>query len=276
MTLLVDVGNSAIKWAQLSNGGTLGEAHIQLHRGVSALAARLVDQWRKTPARGAAVVACNVAGPEVAAGVEQAAHALQLQAVRWLHAQPAFDSESFVLVNGYRNPVQLGADRWHCMLGACAASDARRGAGSFVVVNAGTATTVDCVEVDIGTGSQARLKGKFIGGVIAPGVRMMLESLARQTAGLPAADADRTDNAADFPDNTDAAIVSGVLDAQAGLIDRVCNRFAARLQTEPRLVLTGGHAAALSKRLPRAADIEHNLVLRGLALRAQSILSKES
>ncbi|MGZ9075080.1 MAG: hypothetical protein ACXW13_04825, partial [Burkholderiaceae bacterium] len=79
-----------------------------------------------------------------------------------------------------------------------------------------------------------------------------------------------------FPDNTDAAIVSGVLDAQTGLIDRICHRFAARLQTEPRLVLTGGHAEALSARLSRTADIEHNLVLRGLALRAQSDLSKVS
>lgn len=276
MTLLVDVGNSAIKWAQLSSDGTLGVAHVQLHRGVSALASRLVDRWGGTLTPDAAVVACNVAGPEVAAAVEEAAHALQLRAVRWLRTQHSFDNGSIALVNGYKDPVQLGADRWHCMLGACATSSAERAAYSFVVVNAGTATTADCVEVNEGSGSQARLSGKFIGGVIAPGVRLMLESLARQTAGLPAADADRTDNAADFPDNTDAAIVSGVLDAQAGLIDRICHRFAARLQTEPRLVLTGGHAEALSARLPRAADIEHNLVLRGLALRARSDLSKDS
>ncbi|MGZ9059173.1 MAG: type III pantothenate kinase [Burkholderiaceae bacterium] len=276
MTLLVDVGNSAIKWARLSNDGTLTVAHIQLHRDVSALATRLADQWRATLTRGAAVVACNVAGPEVAAGVEEAAQALQLQAVRWLRTQQSFDSGSIALVNGYKNPAQLGADRWHCMLGACAASNAQRTADSFVVVNAGTATTADCVEVSKAEGREARFSGKFIGGVIAPGVRLMLESLARQTARLPAADADRADNASDFPDNTDAAIVSGVLDAQTGLIDRICHRFAARLQTEPRLVLTGGYAEALSARLSRTADIEHNLVLRGLALRAQSDLSKVS
>ena len=272
MTLLVDVGNSAIKWAALANDGSLSAAHIQLHRGVSALAMRLADQWRGTPIPGAAVVACNVAGPEVAAGVEDAAQALRLQAVRWLRTQQSFDSGSIALVNGYKDPAQLGADRWHCMLGACATANAQRTADPFVVVNAGTATTVDCVEVVRAEGAGARFSGKFIGGVIAPGVRLMLESLARQTARLPAVDADRADNAADFPDNTDAAIVSGVLDAQTGLIERICQRFAVRLQTEPRLVLTGGYAEALSARLPRAADIEHNLVLRGLALRAQSDL----
>ena len=280
MTLLVDVGNSAIKWTRMSTDGTLSAAQRQLHRSVSGLASRLVDQWRDTVTQGAAVVACNVGGPAVVAAVEEAAHALHLKPVCWLRTQRGFNGSmaggSIALVNGYKNPAQLGADRWHCMLGACATSNPQRAADSFVVVNAGTATTADCVEVDKGEGSEARFSGKFIGGVIAPGMRLMLESLARQTAGLPAADADLTDNAAEFPDNTDTAIVTGVLDAQVGLIDRIWRRFAARLQTEPRLILTGGHAEALSARLPRAADIEHNLVLRGLALRAQSDFSKDS
>jgi type III pantothenate kinase len=94
----------------------------------------------------------------------------------------------------------------------------------------------------------------------------MLESLARGTAGLPRAEGE----AVDFPDNTDAAIVTGVLDAQAGLVERVFRRFAAALGAAPRLLLAGGHAEALRERLPRetAGIIEHNLVLRGLALRA--------
>ncbi len=89
---------------------------------------------------------------------------------------------------------------------------------------------------------QTRFAGKFIGGVIAPGVRLMLESLALRTAGLPNADADLSANVADFPDNTDAAIVTGVLDAQAGLVYRIWHRFAVHLIAEPRLILTGGHA----------------------------------
>lgn len=274
MTLLVDVGNSAIKWTQLASDGTVGDAQRQSHRGVAGVASELADQWRGSVARGAAVIACNVAGPGVVAAVEEAARTLHLQAVRWLSAQRAFDGP-LALTNGYRNPEQLGADRWHCMLGACSTLNKRQTMNSLVVVNAGTATTVDCVDVHGGDASKARFTGVFIGGVIAPGVRLMLESLALQTAGLPSADADLSDNAADFPDNTDAAIVTGVLDAQAGLVHQIWHRFAARLRVEPRLILTGGHAKALFARLPMAADIEHNLVLRGLALRAQADLSNE-
>jgi type III pantothenate kinase len=94
----------------------------------------------------------------------------------------------------------------------------------------------------------------------------MLESLARGTAGLPLA----SGAPADFPDTTDKAIVTGVLDAQAGLVQRVVGRFAAGLEQAPRLLLAGGHAELLAARLPGelAPLIEHNLVLRGLALRA--------
>lgn len=269
MTLLVDVGNSAIKWTQLAADGTVAAAQRQSHRGVAGIASQLADQWRGNVPRGAAVIACNVAGPEIVAAVEEAARTVELQAVRWLFTQRSFDGP-IALTNGYRNPAQLGADRWHCMLGACSTSNTQRTMNSLVVVNAGTATTVDCVDANGRDSGKARFTGKFIGGVIAPGVRLMLESLALQTAGLPSADADFFDNAAAFPDNTDAAIVTGVLDAQAGLVHQIWHRFAARLHVEPRLILTGGHARALFSRLSMAADIEHNLVLRGLALRAQT------
>jgi pantothenate kinase type III len=62
MTLLVDVGNSAIKWAQLAVDGTVGAARRQSHRGVAGIASKLADEWRGTVPRGAAVIACNVAG----------------------------------------------------------------------------------------------------------------------------------------------------------------------------------------------------------------------
>ena len=268
MTLLVDVGNSAIKWAQLSVDGKLRMTKTQLHLGVDGIATRLAEQWRSDVTLGTPVIGCNVADAQVVAAVEQAAQMLQLQPVRWLRSQSSFDGP-IALINGYSDPAQLGADRWHCLLGACSTLNGQGAASSLVVVNAGTATTVDCVDADGDTARRTRFAGKFIGGVIAPGVRVMLESLALRTAGLPTADADLSANVADFPANTDAAIVTGVLDAQAGLVYRIWHRFAVHLYAEPRLILTGGHAEALSMRLSMAAEIEHNLVLRGLALRAQ-------
>ena len=269
MTLLVDAGNSAIKWAQMAADGQLHKPQRQLHRGIVGIAAQLADQWRNTVARGSSVVGCNVASAEVIAAVEEAARMLQLQPVRWVRSQRRFDG-AIALTNGYRDPAQLGADRWHCLLGACWAMNVRGAPRSFVVVNAGTATTVDCVEVEEGDAVTPKFAGKFIGGVIAPGVRLMLESLTQRTAGLPPVDVDHSAKVVEFPDNTDAAIVTGVLDAQAGLVYRIWHRFAVHMIVEPALVLTGGNAELLSTRLLMRADIEHNLVLRGLALRAQS------
>lgn len=249
MTLLIDVGNSAIKWTQVEENGALRDAQWLLHRDTADIASRLIERWRGEVPGGASVIACNVAGNDVVSAIEQAARTLELGAVRWLRAQPRFDGP-ISLVNGYLDPQQLGADRWHCMLGACSLWAGQ----ALVVVNAGTATTVDCIEAN-----------KFVGGFIAPGVRLMLESLARETAGLPAA----SGTASNFPDNTDAAIISGVLDAQAGLVHQVWHRFDAQLSTTPRIVLTGGNAEAVRARLTiETAAIEHNLVLRGLALRA--------
>lgn len=265
MTLLIDVGNSAIKWAQLGLHGELSESERQLHRGVADVSSKLIEHWRGNVEPGAALIACNVAGADVVSAVEKAAHTLGLGAVGWLPTQRCFDGP-IGLINGYRDPMQLGADRWHGMLGACSLASAAADAQALVVVNAGTATTVDCIDIDDSDLEEVRITRKFVGGVIAPGVRLMLESLARGTAGLPAA----SGAPSNFPDNTDTAIITGVLDAQAGLVHRVWHRFAVGLSARPRLILTGGNAEVLLSRLSiEGAAIEHNLVLRGLALRAQ-------
>jgi type III pantothenate kinase len=253
VTLLVDVGNSAVKWARLAADGTLADGGRILHRGRRDVAEELNSEW-SGGARVSRVVGCAVGGLDVVAAVERAAVAAGAPSVEWMRSQPSF-ANGIALLNGYRDPLQLGPDRWHALLGACA----RLPGASLVVVNAGTATTVDCV---LAEPSSAR----FVGGCIAPGVRLMLESLARGTAGLPLAEG----AAADFPDTTDAAIVTGVLDAQAGLVERLWRRFAATLVGPPGLLLAGGHADALAARLPAELHpvIEHNLVLRGLAMRA--------
>jgi type III pantothenate kinase len=255
VTLLVDVGNSAVKWAVLGSDGRFTEHGRALHRAGADITSALTSAWRALPAFERAV-GCSVAGDEVVDAIERVLRSLGVAAVAWLRSQPLHQG-ALVLENGYRDPAQLGADRWHALLGACA----RLPGEALVVVNAGTATTVDCIRHDAG-------RARFIGGCIAPGVRLMLESLARGTAGLPLA----AGAAADFPDSTDSAIVTGVLDAQAGLVERVGSRFAAVLGRAPRLLLAGGHAEALAARLAPGSlpVIEHNLVLRGLALRALS------
>ncbi len=254
MTLLIDIGNTALKWAFTDARSEPAEVHVELHHDADHLAAQLASAWTSMPS-GLAAVGCSVAASPVRAAVERAAEARGVT-VQWLGAEPRHDGE-VVLVNGYRNPAQLGADRWHGMLGACL-----RCPGSFVLVAAGTATTVDCVQ-------RSSDAAHFIGGCIAPGARMMFEALARRTAGLPQASGAATD----FPDNTDDAITTGVLDAQAGLAVQIVQRFARRLGHAPAVLVSGGDAGPVADRLRTSglgAVIEHNLVLAGLALRARA------
>lgn len=256
MTLLIDIGNTALKWTLTDSAGAPGAVTVEHHHDTDDLAARLGATWRNLP-RGVAAFGCSVASVEIRCAVEAAA-AEHGAGVEWLRSEPRYAGE-FVLLNGYRSPTQLGADRWHGMLGACQRVPQR----SFVLVAAGTATTIDCVEAGSG---QAR----FIGGCIAPGQRLMLEALANRTAGLPQADG----SAVEFPDNTDDAIMTGVLDAQAGLIQRVVQRFTRRLGRPPAVLVSGGDAAPVCARLRASeidAAIEHNLVLAGLAVRVRAL-----
>jgi type III pantothenate kinase len=227
-----------------------------LHRGVDDLHTRLASAWQSI-VPGSVALGCSVAAHELRAAVEHAANARGLT-VQWLAAESQHAGR-VRLVNGYRTPTQLGPDRWHGMLGACQ----RRPGQAFVLVAAGTATTIDCVEANAQV-------ARFVGGCIAPGQRMMLEALAQRTAGLPHA----RGQAVDFPDNTDDAIATGVADAQVGLALRMIERFARRLGHAPTVLVSGGDAEPVAERLRSAGvgpAIEHNLVLAGLALRASPV-----
>lgn len=261
MTLLIDIGNTALKWVLVERGAAPGSppltVHVQPHRGDKEWAQRLARAWAELP-RGTPAVGCTVAGSALREQVQQIAAMRGLQ-VQWLAAAARHDGD-FVLENGYRTPAQLGTDRWHGMLGACA----RRPRSSLVLVAAGTATTADCVIFDADTGV-----ARFVGGCIAPGAQMMLEALAQRTAGLPLA----RGAAVDFPDNTDDAIATGVRAAQVGAAQRMVVGLARRLGRAPAVLVSGGDAERMAAGLADAgiaAAIEHNLVLAGLALRADA------
>ncbi len=277
--LLLDVGNTAVKWAHSdAHGNRFVGTGIELRLNTQPLSERLANAWRVPRAKRA--FGCSVADHATMEAIEQAAQAAAGIPVTWLKAQPHFAGSGpgygLALINAYRVPEQLGADRWHAMIAACAKFPGE----SLVVVSSGTATTIECVR------GEWNAAAVFIGGVIAPGTDLMQESLARGTARLPDVRYVVDGQIVPHPDNTDDAIVTGVFHAQAGLIERVVREFAAELAAEdkppPRLLLAGGRArpllATLEARLnddragPVVAGltIEENLVLRGVALRAHA------
>ena len=256
--LLLDAGNSAVKWALAGSEGPNPSARgaVALEAGFARdLTAALEAQLAALPTTDLRAIGCSVASDAVTDAIAAAVAALTSEQAVWLQSEARFEFGGVTLVNGYREPRQLGPDRWFAMI-AARQSFPRN---PVVVVCAGTAVTVDSVDAS----------GRFLGGVIAPGRALMADSLARGTARLPA----KTGQAVEMPDNTFDAIATGVADAMAGLIERR-TRALAQGRTLPQLVLAGGGAEDLASRL-RVSDavagiaVEEHLVLRGLWLRAQ-------
>lgn len=240
MLLLVDVGNTRLKWAAALPGAAAGDwaaAGTLAHDALAALA----QQWQSLPQPVTRVLVANVAGAAVAVTIENALATAQpaSAAPHWFRSQPRCAG----VVNGYRDPDQLGCDRFASLIGA----RHRHPGQPLLVVTAGTATTVDALDPS----------GRFIGGMILPGLRTMAQSLALNTALLPAVDDASTERL--FADNTQEAIISGCIHAQVGAIMQ------AHAQTPLALcVLSGGAAPYIAAQLPFACERIDNLVLLGL------------
>jgi type III pantothenate kinase len=249
-TLLIDIGNTFLKWGlfQPSRDGAARENRVESGHALLEEIMALSSQLSKlpTPAR---IVISNVAGTRVrATAIRMLEVWPDAPAPYWLVPQDA----QCGVVNSYRNPQQLGSDRWAALIGA------RHLVGSrpAMVVVCGTATTIDFL-----TG-----EGVFKGGVIMPGVGLMLRSLHEGTAALP----DQGGEFFSYPTQTVDAIASGCQHAQAGAIERL---FANERRVQPDVVciLSGGAAGAVAPRLSIPFQLHENLVIEGLWRIAQSI-----
>src|SRR5262245_54510990 len=232
--LAVDAGNSRIKWGLHDGEGWLVQGWT-----ATAQPAALAGAWKKLP-RPDAVVACNVAGERVRRAIAAAAKGLRAPA-RFTVSR----ARQCGVASSYDRPGQLGADRWAALIGAW-----RLFHGPCVVVNAGTAMTVDALNGE----------GVFLGGIIVPGVDLMRESLKRRTAGLRP----EKGRFAYFPASTDDAIASGVLNALAGAVERMQRFMREAGEPTPLVVVSGGAAGSIAPHLNVPAEVVDNLVLEGL------------
>lgn len=258
MLLLVDAGNTRIKWALVDRSIVHAAPGVWHAAGsvARADAEQLVQTWRTL--RIGRVLLSNVAGEGLRDELERIvlrALGSKPVAIEWFASAPELGG----VRNGYRNPSQLGCDRFAAAIGAHVLFPKR----PLVVATCGTATTIDA----IGAG------GDFVGGMILPGLGLMASSLAKNTAQLPEV-ALHTSALQPFADNTDAAIVSGCLAAQAGAIERAV---AAHAQTHAEdgvtCILAGGAADLVAPHLSIAHQRVDNLVLVGLQTVALGLTS---
>lgn len=235
--LLLDAGNTRIKWAFVRNGEWL-------QRGVVATAEtetlRVVFAGLPQPQR---ILVSNVAGEPVAQQI-RAACTIWECTVTFVLAQ----SEQCGVRNTYTQPAQLGSDRWVSLITAWHQMQA-----ACLVINCGTATTIDALSDD----------GIFLGGLILPGVNMMLHSLYSGTAQLEAARNSAYGNWDEFPHNTADAIYTGAIQAAVGAIHQ---QHALLAVPEAPCLLSGGAANIIQPHLGLPLLRSNDLVLRGLQL----------
>jgi type III pantothenate kinase len=248
MILAIDAGNSRVKWGWLdpaANGkGAHEGAKWQSVASVSliefAASSDHVNPFSVTHADPERIVISNVAG--------EGAHQLLVNWTSVFDAEPLWlrgETERCGVKNGYERPEQLGADRWAALVAA-------RGlhAGASLVVNAGTATTVDMLAAD----------GRFLGGAILPGVELMRFVLHEHTGRLPLQEG----SFRDMPRNTVDAIESGARHAQAGAVERMYRAFR-DMDGTPLCLVSGGAGQVLADQLSMPRRYVENLVLEGLA-----------
>lgn len=243
MNLLIDFGNTRIKWAHFDEG-RLQAGGVFAHR-AAAWIAELKREWSECTRVDRVLVASVVAAEreaELAALVQQR-FGIGAEFLR----SPA---AALGVRNAYVHPERLGIDRFLAMAAAHAEH-----AGARVLISVGTAMTLDALDAD----------GLHHGGLIVPSPQLMRESLFAGTARLVASEGQYEE----MPGNTADAIVSGALDAAAGAIERFRATATRRFGHAPGLLLTGGGADELAP-LIGCADRVHDLVLRGLALWGQA------
>ena len=243
MRLLLDLGNTRLKWALERAGRWSADGAAAWSEDLALLGATWQALPKPEAAFGASVV--DDAREQTVAAQVRSLFGLE---VTWLRT-PA---SACGVRNAYPEPARLGVDRFLAMVAAHAA-----GAGDCVLVGVGTALTLDALAAD----------GQHLGGLIAPGPRLMQQALRGATAQVrPRSDGMLVDAA----DNTADAVLSGCWQAAAALVERFVARMAPRLGSVPALRLDGGDAPGLAPLLELPSSVIEHGVLHGLAVWVQT------
>jgi type III pantothenate kinase len=206
--------------------------------------ARIAEAWGKLADHEGAAVAGATVNPPLIESLEHAVEQATEQKVQWVGRD--LDLPIKVLTD---EPTDTGVDR---VLNVAAAYEQMGKA--CVVVDAGTAVTVDCCNDD----------GAFVGGAIAPGVSVQIDALNEKTAKLPRVPFEVPQTA--FGRNTADAIRLGVYHGIRGLVRDAAESYATELGFWPDIIATGGDAPKLFEGWELIHAIAPDLTLYGIAL----------
>ncbi len=246
MMLLVDIGNARIKWAlQDADNWKIGEPLQRQNRAFKDIAR---PAWKDLDAPGRVIIS-NVAGEDYRKSV-------QTWVKRRWKVTPEFlpvAEQQCGVSNAYAVPQRLGADRWANLLAVHAHYK-----GPAVVIDCGTAITIDAIAAD----------GMHLGGLIVPGMDLMVSALTGHAPGIQIEEADNQEISL-LGRSTEAAVSGGVLYTAIALVERVFMDLQGELGNRTNLLLTGGDATRILPLLGSRPEYVPDLVLKGLAVYAE-------
>lgn len=237
MNLLIDLGNTRLKWAMCDTEtwrtGALDHGPDLIRELERAVGSAM-------PAR--ALMSSVAKDPVTRAVTDWIAQRWSLETERVVPVK-----ESLGVRNLYENPAQLGSDRWAALVAARVLFQ-----GRLCVIDCGTAITIDALSED----------GAFLGGAILPGVSAIRQSLALSTPLIltPGRDGDC------LARSTADGIAVGTRFGLAGGIDRLLEEYERVLGVPMPVIVTGGDADRLCPDLHHETRVVPDLVLRGIAL----------
>ena len=251
--LLIDIGNSSLKWAQSSSGDLSDMLQQQYPENITSTF--FTKYWQDLDEPKEIITSC-VARKSVWQALENACEEL------WGIKVKKVDSlkEGFGLINAYDDALALGSDRWCAMIGGLQVTDS-----SFVVIDAGSALTIDVVDK----------LGSHLGGYIVPGLEMMRKSLGLHTAQVKSESSSSNIPSLSLARTTSQCVEAGIYLTAVKLIEAVYEKESKQLQT-CQCLLTGGDAKILADLLSVKCVMMPELVLRGLAVIAGADLENNN
>lgn len=244
MNLLIDIGNSRIKWGFYQEGGLQFENAVFYKNQVLATVFNHCFGIYERPEQ---VLVANVAGIAMKAALET-----------WLMNQwqlkPEFiraQSSYLGLTLGYHDAAEFGWDRWLGLIRLW-----RDFQKPFCLIGCGSALTFDAVDA----------RGQHLGSLIAPGLHLQRQSIVTQLSGCQLPDSMTFQVKQALGYSTADAVIQGILHMSSGFINYYSAKYQQILGAETEFVITGGDAEILMPLLPLNPHFRPHLVLEGLSL----------
>jgi len=244
MNLLIDSGNTALKWAFVQDAQLLPMSKLivspeDLPEQLQTIANSQENNNVRT------VYISNVAGIK-----------RQKQLTDWCKDAYQIDpiyafagNEFNGLVNAYNPFEKLGVDRWLALIAATHCFKK-----PLCVVDIGTAVTIDAIDD----------KNHYIGGVILPGLALMRQSLQQNTDAIGLMQDQNIENI--FATNTEQGVISGTNLAIAAAVENMTEKLGCKTNQPVTCVLTGGDALHVKPYISQSVEYMPDLVLKGLYL----------